>query len=86
MGDSRIQPMSDKDHIRVLQEEADSYCRFWIEERLRAVSFRARLARARKALEEMLVDPPATLDEPDSDAEVIEKMRAIARAALKEIS
>jgi hypothetical protein len=30
----------------------------------------------------MLVDPPATLDEPDTDAEVIIKMRAIARDAL----
>jgi hypothetical protein len=36
----------------------------------------------RKALEAMLVDPPATLDEPDTDAEVIIKMRAIARDAL----
>jgi hypothetical protein len=35
-----------------------------------------------KALEAMLVDPPATLDEPDTDAEVIIKMRAIARDAL----
>ena len=35
-----------------------------------------------KALERMLVDPPATLDEPDTDAEVIIKMRAIAREAL----
>ena len=36
----------------------------------------------RKALEQMLVDPPSTLDEPDTDAEVIMKMREIARAAL----
>lgn len=35
-----------------------------------------------KALEAMLTDPPTTLDEPDANAEVIIKMRAIARAAL----
>jgi len=35
-----------------------------------------------KALEQILVDPPPTLDEPDADWEVIEKYRAIAREAL----
>lgn len=35
-----------------------------------------------KALGEMLTDPPSTLDEPDTDAEVIKKMRRIAREAL----
>lgn len=34
-------------------------------------------------LGEMNVDPPATLDEPDTDAEVIIKMREIARRALE---
>ena len=34
------------------------------------------------ALQQMLTDPPAALDEPDTDAEVIAKMRKIARAAL----
>jgi len=34
------------------------------------------------ALESLTEDPPATLDEPDTDYEVIQKMRAIARAAL----
>jgi hypothetical protein len=38
-----------------------------------------------KALEAMLVDPPATLDEPDTDAEVIIKMRSIARDALSRV-
>lgn len=41
-----------------------------------------RLAELVKALESLLQDPPATLDEPDTDAEVIIKMRAIARDAL----
>jgi len=36
----------------------------------------------RGVLEWLLEDPPATLDEPDTDAEVIVKMRAIVRAAL----
>lgn len=34
------------------------------------------------ALQQMLTDPPATLDEPDPDHEVITKMREIARAAI----
>lgn len=34
------------------------------------------------ALRQMLTDPPATLDEPDPDHEVIAKMREIARAAI----
>lgn len=34
------------------------------------------------ALRQMAKDPPPNLDEPDLDFEVIEKMRAIARAAL----
>lgn len=39
--------------------------------------------RLRAALESLTKDPPATLArEPDTDAEVIIKMRAIARAAL----
>ena len=38
-----------------------------------------------KALESLLVDPPATLDEPDTDCEVIVKMRAIARDALASV-
>lgn len=38
--------------------------------------------RLRTALQDLLEDPPATLDEPDTDAEVIIKMRAIARGAL----
>lgn len=39
-----------------------------------------------KALEAMLVDPPSTLDEPDSDAEVIRKLRTIARTALSQLT
>lgn len=35
------------------------------------------------ALKSLTEDPPATLDEPDEDWEVIVKMRAIARAALE---
>lgn len=34
------------------------------------------------ALQQMLTDPPATLDEPDADHEVIKKMREIAAAAI----
>lgn len=34
------------------------------------------------ALESLTEDPPATLDEPDEDWEVIIKMRAIAREAI----
>lgn len=41
------------------------------------------IERLRAALESLTKDPPATLDEPDTDAEVITKMRAIARAALE---
>lgn len=41
-----------------------------------------KIERLTAALESMIVDPPATLDEPDRDAEVIFKMRAIAAAAL----
>lgn len=36
----------------------------------------------REALESLTEDPPATLDEPDPDWEVIIKMRNIAREAL----
>lgn len=36
----------------------------------------------KKALESLLTDPPADLDEPDEDWRVIVKMREIARAAL----
>lgn len=39
-----------------------------------------------KALQAMLVDPPSSLDEPDSDAEVIRKLRAIASDALAKLS
>ncbi len=38
--------------------------------------------RLREALESLTEDPPATLDEPDPDWEVIIKMRNIAREAL----
>jgi hypothetical protein len=40
------------------------------------------IARLRRALESLTKDPPATLDEPDEDWEVVVKMRAIAQAAL----
>ncbi len=40
------------------------------------------IERLREALESILEDPPATLDEPDEDHEVIAKMRAIALRAL----
>lgn len=40
------------------------------------------IERLTAALESLTKDPPATLDEPDTDAEVIKKMRAIALAAL----
>jgi hypothetical protein len=45
-------------------------------------SFDREIERLRAALESLLKDPPPTLDEPDTDAEVIVKMRAIAREAL----
>ncbi|MGF6434304.1 hypothetical protein [Bradyrhizobium elkanii] len=38
--------------------------------------------RLRKALEKIAKEPPANLDEPDMDWEVVQKMRAIARKAL----
>jgi hypothetical protein len=38
--------------------------------------------RLRAVLESLTKDPPPTLDEPDTDAEVIIKMRQIAREAL----
>lgn len=40
------------------------------------------IGRLREALESLTEDPPATLDEPDQDWEVIIKMRNIAREAL----
>jgi len=40
------------------------------------------VAELRAALESLTKDPPPTLDEPDTDAEVVIKMRAIAREAL----
>lgn len=40
------------------------------------------MGRLRAALESLTEDPPATLDEPDPDWEVIIKMRNIAREAL----
>lgn len=43
---------------------------------------KAEIERLRAALESLTEDPPATLDEPDEDWEVIIKMRALARAAL----
>jgi hypothetical protein len=42
----------------------------------------AEIASLRAVLESFDKDPPATLDEPDEDCEVIVKMRSIARAAL----
>jgi DNA repair exonuclease SbcCD ATPase subunit len=43
------------------------------------------IERLRAALESLTKDPPSTLSsEPDTDAEVIIKMRAIARAALEQ--
>lgn len=53
-------------------------------ERQVAAALQAEIARLRAALESLTKDPPATLDEPDTDAEVIIKMRAIARATLSE--
>lgn len=46
------------------------------------VEAHAKAERLRAALESLTKDPPATLDEPDEDWEVIIKMRAIARSAL----
>ncbi len=45
-------------------------------------AMRDEIERLRAALLSLTEDPPATLDEPDEDWEVIVKMRAIARAAL----
>jgi hypothetical protein len=45
-------------------------------------ALKADIARLRAALESLTKDPPATLDEPDEDWEVVVKMRAIAREAL----
>jgi hypothetical protein len=42
----------------------------------------AEIKRLRAVLESLIMDPIATLDEPDRDAEVIFKMRAMAAAAL----
>ena len=44
----------------------------------------AEIERLQAALQSLTEDPPSTLDEPDEDWEVIVKMRAIARAALKD--
>jgi hypothetical protein len=41
------------------------------------------IERLRAALESLIEDPPATLDEPDADWVIINKMRTIARQALK---
>jgi hypothetical protein len=49
---------------------------------LDADRLRADNKRLRAALQSLLTDPPTTLDEPDTDAEVVIKMREIARAAL----
>lgn len=38
-----------------------------------------------KALEAMLVDPPTSLNEPDTDAQVIRKLRDISRKALGKV-
>jgi hypothetical protein len=45
-------------------------------------AMRNEIRRLREALESLTEDPPATLDEPDPDWEVIIKMRNIAREAL----
>jgi hypothetical protein len=42
----------------------------------------AEIERLRTVLASLLEDPPYTLDEPDTDAEVIQKMRSIVRDAL----
>jgi hypothetical protein len=44
---------------------------------------RAEIERLRAVLQSLTTDPPATLDEPDTDAEVIIKMRETARRALE---
>jgi hypothetical protein len=41
-----------------------------------------RIEELEAALRFMLVDPPAALDEPDTDAEIIKHYRDVARAAL----
>jgi hypothetical protein len=41
------------------------------------------IERLQAALQSLTKDPPAILDEPDTDAEVIIKMREIARRALE---
>lgn len=41
-----------------------------------------KLNRLRSVLASLLKDPPSTLDEPDTDYEVIQKMRTIIREAL----
>ena len=46
-------------------------------------AMQAEIERLRAALQSLTTDPPATLDEPDTDAEVIIKMRDIARRALE---
>ena len=43
---------------------------------------RAEIRRLRAALLSLLNDPPPTLDEPDTDGEVIMKLRRLIRAAL----
>jgi hypothetical protein len=45
--------------------------------------YRDQIGRLTAALESLLKDPPATLDEPDPDWDVIKKMRAVARDALE---
>jgi hypothetical protein len=45
---------------------------------------RVEVERLTAELESLTKDLPATLDEPDTDAEVIIKMRAIARRALEQ--
>lgn len=41
--------------------------------------FKAAWEKAEGVLRQMLVDPPSTLDEPDTDAEVLVKLREIVR-------
>ena len=68
------------DEIERLMAEHDDYV---IRANANVCELNREIERLRAALQSLTKDPPATLDEPDTDDEVIIKMRAIARDALR---
>jgi hypothetical protein len=64
---------------KAVNEELRTY---WKASEAKLTAQTIQVNRLRSVLESLTRDPPATLDEPDTDAEVIQKMRTIARDAL----